>query len=78
MRSGWFTDADGNTYFLHNQNDASFGAMYTGWNMIDGTWYYFYPSGPAYKETVGKLAKDVVTPDGYRVGANGEWIQQAS
>ncbi|MDD5832658.1 MAG: hypothetical protein PUC98_04200, partial [Clostridiales bacterium] len=39
--AGWFTDADGQRYFLHNLHDGSFGYMYTGWNQIGDSWYYF-------------------------------------
>ena len=71
-QGGWFTDTDGARYYLHNAHDGQFGAMYTGWQLIDGKYYYF--------ETVagngqGKLYVNTTTPDGYQVGADGQWIQ---
>lgn len=72
MNAGWFTDTDGNRYFLHNVADGTQGHMYTGWHQIDGTWYYFRENagGP-----MGSLVTNGTTPDGYRVDANGAWIQ---
>lgn len=71
-QGGWFTDVDGARYYLHGAHDGQFGAMYTGWQLIDGKYYYF--------ETVegngqGKLYVNTTTPDGYHVGADGQWIQ---
>lgn len=67
-QGGWFTDVDGNTYYLHNEHDGQFGAMHTGWNLISGTQYYF-------ETTVGKmqghLYRNVITPDGYSVNGDG-------
>ncbi len=31
----------GKIYYLHPYHDGSQGYMYTGWNFIDGNWYYF-------------------------------------
>lgn len=44
------------------------GYMATGWNEISGSWYYLDP------ETGAMYAKGK-TPDGYRVDADGRWIQ---
>ena len=73
MNSGWFTDRDGNTYFLHDQNDSRAGSMYTGWNWINGKCYYFQDT-PAPNRPVGSMIKNEMTPDGYMVNENGEWI----
>lgn len=44
----------------------------TGWNQIDGKWYYFsMEEGSAN----GMLLKNTTTPDGYKVDADGVWIQ---
>ena len=61
MKTGWFKD---NTtwYYLDNS-----GAMKTGWFKVSGKWYYAYSSGA--------LAIDTITPDGYKVSANGEWVE---
>ena len=40
-QGGWFTDSDGARYYLHSAHDGQFGAMYTGWQLIDGKYYYF-------------------------------------
>lgn len=68
MVTGWFTDVDGNKYFLHNISDGRQGMMYTGWNQIEGKWYYFRENvgGP-----LGSLTVNGVTPDGYTVDING-------
>ena len=72
MVSGWFTDADGNRYFLHNQMDGTQGYMYTGWHQIDGIWYYFRENvgGPQ-----GSLLVNGTTPEGYKTDSTGAWIQ---
>ena len=38
LKKGWHKDnQDGRWYYLH----LTSGAMYTGWNNIDGKWYFF-------------------------------------
>lgn len=74
LDAGWFTDTDGSTYYLHDVHDNRFGYMYTGWNLINGSYYYFFPEAmDSHKE--GSLARGMVTPDGYRVDNNGVWVQ---
>jgi len=58
QKFGWF-------YF-----DAS-GIMMTGWQLIDGKWYYLNPVSDG---TQGKCYIDTITPDGYRVGKDGAWV----
>lgn len=70
---GWLTDKDGNTYYLHNLHDNSFGYMYTGWNWIDGKCYYFNTVSGANGLPYGAMLKNTATPDGYTVDANGVW-----
>ena len=41
LDGGWFTDTDGNIYYLHPYHDGDFGYMYTGDYVIDGTAYSF-------------------------------------
>ena len=48
------------------------GAMLTGWQQIDGIWYYFNTVSDG---TQGALLVSATTPDGYSVDANGQWIQ---
>ena len=75
LDSGWFTDGDGNVYYLHDVHDNRFGYMYKGWHQINGQYYYFTEylmlDGP--KE--GAMLRNTVTPDGYYVDENGVWKQ---
>ena len=41
------------------------GQVQTGWQQIDGKWYYLNEDG--------WMLKDTNTPDGYHVDANGVW-----
>lgn len=43
------------------------GAMETGWILVSGKWYYLGSDGAMFADTT--------TPDGYRVGSDGAWIQ---
>lgn len=73
METGWFIDKDGNTYFLHDQNDSQIGAMYTGWHWIGDKCYYFREVG-ADGQPKGAMVKNGKTPDGYTVNEHGQWI----
>lgn len=46
---------------------GSDGFMLTGWQMVNGKWYYLGADGA--------MLAGAVTPDGYAVNENGEWIQ---
>ena len=48
--------------------------MLTGWQLIDGKWYYF--SEAEGSGTMGALYRNTTTPDGYRVDGAGVWIQE--
>ncbi len=74
MQTGWLTDTDGHRYYLHPVSDGSQGYMYTGWHLIENKWYYFTVTKTS-KNPVGSLLTNSVTPGGYRVGADGVWIQ---
>ncbi|NHM16847.1 hypothetical protein GMI69_09350, partial [Eggerthellaceae bacterium zg-887] len=41
----WFQDADGEWYLLNQSHKGSYGAMLTGWQKVDGGWYYMGKSG---------------------------------
>ncbi len=71
MVTGWIT-WENNRYYLNPVSDGTQGRMFTGWNEIDGKWYYFRPEsgGPQ-----GSLFVNGTTPDGYKVDANGVWVQ---
>lgn len=71
MQTGWFTDTDGNIYYLHAIGDGTRGRMVTGWNLIDEKWYYFNTVSDG---TRGALFINRETPDGYHVDAYGVWI----
>ena len=54
--------------------------MYTGWNKISGLWYYFNVARvvnamTSESRSKGSLVTNGITPDGYRVDANGVWTE---
>jgi hypothetical protein len=67
-----------NPFALGEQEKASWfrfdkdGFMVTGWQAIEGTWYYFNPVSDGAR---GKLLTNTTTPDGYKVNEKGQWIQ---
>lgn len=71
VETGWFHDGV-NWYYLHDVSDGNLGSMYQGWHQINGKWYYFSTreDGPR-----GAMLHDTTTPDGYRVGGDGVWVQ---
>ena len=76
MVTGWFTDADGNVYYLWPASDGTRGNLAVGWQWIDRDGdgreecYYFNPVSDG---TKGRLFRSAVTPDGYEVNADGAW-----
>ena len=48
--------------------------MYTGWNQIDGLWYYFNTIA-VNNGSLGSLVTNGTTPDGYKVDAAGAWVK---
>jgi len=58
IKTAWF-------YFDGN------GIMQTGWQLIDGKWYYFHADKDGH---LGTLYVDTVTPDGHVVGKDGARI----
>ena len=71
MQTGWYTDIDGNQYYLLPADGSTQGSMVTGWQLIDDKWYYFNMESDG---TKGRLLFNTVTPDGYQVGADRVWI----
>lgn len=69
MKTGWF-DWNNSRYYLKPNADGWIGRMLTGWQLIDGKWYYFEPVDG---KNQGHLYRSEATPDGYRVGADGAW-----
>lgn len=80
MCTGWQYSEE-RWYYLE-QN----GRMKTNWSFINGKWYYFNPDGTMatgwikdgdqwyYLSESGDMLQDTWTPDGYRVGAFGAWM----
>lgn len=73
MKTGWFTDIDGNFYYLETKKDHTEGKMVIGWQQIDGKWYYFNTVSDGKK---GAMFKNCRTPDGYLLGSDGAWIKE--
>lgn len=79
--SGWIQDQSG--WWFRN-TDGSYAR--NDWQLIHDKWYYFNGSGYMatgwiwwknkcyYCDTSGAMVSNTVTPDGYRVGADGAWI----
>lgn len=61
MLTGWQL-VNSKWYFM-NQD----GTLLTGWQFINGKWYYLTSDG--------SMLASAQTPDGYKVDANGAWIQ---
>lgn len=61
----WEKNAPG---WWYQENDESY--PLNCWKEIKGKWYYFNQDG--------YMSSNTVTPDGYRVGADGAWIQSNS
>lgn len=59
-------DAEKNQWFYF---DGS-GKMLTGWQVINGKWYYLNPASDG---SMGACLLNSTTPDGYTVNENGEW-----
>ncbi len=69
MQTGWhYEGGEGNWYYL----DPVTGAMATGWREIGGKWYYFNETA---QKPYGAMYAGTETPDGYRVGQDGSWLQ---
>ena len=68
MQTGWFTDQNGNRFYLNPVDDGTLGSMRIGWQIIEGRAYYFNTMSDG---SLGKLLVNTVTPDGYQVGEDG-------
>ena len=63
---GW--EQDGNGWWYSTDS----GYLSNGFSQIDGKWYYFSMEEGSEN---GMLLKNTTTPDGYKVDADGVWIQ---
>lgn len=70
MVTGWYTDVDGNRYYLNPVSDGTQGRMLTGWYWIDGMCYYFNPVSDG---TRGAMKRNCEI-DGYQLNADGIWV----
>ena len=68
MVTGWVKTNDSKWYFFNNEKTLDEGKLCIGWKKIDGAWYFF-------SSTDGSMATNTTTSDGYKVGADGKWIQ---
>ncbi|MFT8348761.1 hypothetical protein [Clostridium saccharoperbutylacetonicum] len=74
---GYIIGADGKSYIDLDHNDLTKGQegtfaktivpVTTGWNLVNGKWYYFN------KDLT--MLVNTTTPDGYKIGVDGVWIQ---
>ena len=67
MLTGWIRTSDNKWYFFENAKNMNEGKMVFGWKLIENEWYYF--------DTDGVMLVDTLTPDGYKVGADGKYIK---
>lgn len=68
VKSGFVFDPSINGRFYVDINSG----MKTGWQKIDGNWYYFNTTAD---KTRGIMYVNRVTPDGYQVNAEGIWVE---
>ena len=70
MQTGWL-DWNGNRYYLNPNSDGWKGKMLTGWQFIDGKWYFFEP---AVGSNQGRMYRSEWNSEGYYLGADGVWV----
>ena len=68
IMTSWIYDPEYKNWFYIDVNRG----MLTGWQLLNNKWYYFNPVSDG---TRGRLFVNSTTPDGYKVGADGAWIQ---
>ena len=71
MIVSWYTDTDGNVYYMNPNSDGRKGALMLGWQQINGKWYYFNTVSDGSR---GKMLKNTYTPDGYYVNNEGVYV----
>ena len=74
MKVGWYQSPQGEWYFFDNSTDThEEGHAVSGWNWIDGYCYYFSKTEAG---KGAKMAANTTTPDGYKVNASGQWVNE--
>ncbi len=69
MITGWIKTNDNKWYYMESMKNANEGKMMYGWHQVENKWYYFVADG--------MMLVNALTPDGFTVGADGVWIQNA-
>lgn len=62
LKTNWWRDHDYQWRYSYPD-----GSIKEGWLNYNGNWYYIYSDA--------LMAKDTITPDGYRVNSKGVWVQ---
>ena len=65
--TGFVNTIDNNRYFFEVTQNGNEGKMVKGWRLISNKWYYFGEDGAMYRYSM--------TPDGYFVDGNGEYVE---
>ena len=65
--TGFVNTIDNNRYFFEVTQNGNEGKMVKGWRSISNKWYYFGEDGAMYRYSM--------TPDGYFVDSNGEYVE---
>ena len=77
MTTGWYTEADGNTYYLSPISDGTQGHMLTGWNWIDdngdGIYEYYY-FGDRVQRNPRKSSNKNTNVGGYMVNGKYQYV----
>lgn len=68
MVTGWVQTNDDKWYFFNNEKTVDEGKLCLGWKQIDGSWYFFSTND-------GSMLTNTTTSDGYKIGADGKWVQ---
>ena len=68
LQTGWLYK-DNEWYFLNPNMGKDYGKMLNSWQWVDGKCYYF-------DLQTGVMYKNSLSPDGYKLGNSGAWIDE--